>query len=90
MLEHLDFYELSVIEMFIHEGHSDFFIIIWVMSTGEMASQLGGLMAPVSNITLTSNDTFLLVASDDETLKVFSLCRGTELHLLSGHEGKVH
>lgn len=46
-------------------------------------------MAPVSNLALTSNDTFLLVTCDDETLKVFSLCRGNELHELRGHEGKV-
>jgi len=55
----------------------------------EMMRQIGGLMAPVISITVTSNDAFLLVASDDETLRVFSICTGAELHELRGHEGKV-
>lgn len=54
-----------------------------------MISKLGGMMAPVSNLALTANDTFLLVACADETLRVYSLCLAKELHELRGHEGKV-
>lgn len=53
-------------------------------------SRLGGLMAPVTCMSLTSNDAFLIVSCEDETVRVFSLCSGTELHELRGHESKAH
>lgn len=59
------------------------------MEKGVKVSEISGLMAPVRCIQLTSNDTFLMVACEDETLKVFSLCLGNEIHELRGHEGKV-
>ncbi len=56
---------------------------------GLLLSRLGGLMAPVTCMSLTSNDSFLMVACEDETLRVFSLCSGTELHELRGHDAKI-
>ncbi|KIH42569.1 WD domain, G-beta repeat protein [Ancylostoma duodenale] len=47
-------------------------------------------MAPVSCITITSNDAFVAVACEDETLRVFSTVSGQELHELMGHEGRVN
>lgn len=64
--------------------------MVWDLETGQPVSRMGGLMAPVTCMTITSNDAFLVVSCEDETLRVFSLCSGTELHELSGHEGKVH
>lgn len=36
-----------------------------------------------------SNDAFVIVACEDETLRVFGTVSGQELHELSGHDGKV-
>lgn len=36
-----------------------------------------------------SNDAFVVVACEDETLKVYGTVSGEELHELSGHDGKV-
>lgn len=47
------------------------------------------MMAPVTCLTLTSTDTFLLVSCADETLRVFSLCLARELHELRGHQANV-
>ena len=74
----------------IASGSGDFVVSVWNLETGALVSRMGGLMAPVTCMTLTSNDAFLIVSCEDETLRVFSLCSGTELHELSGHEGKVH
>uniref|UniRef100_A0A1I7SNG0 WD_REPEATS_REGION domain-containing protein n=2 Tax=Bursaphelenchus xylophilus TaxID=6326 RepID=A0A1I7SNG0_BURXY len=49
-----------------------------------------GLMAPVTCLTVTSNDAFLAVACEDETLRVFSTVSTQELHELSGHDSRVN
>lgn len=46
-------------------------------------------MAPVNKICLSSNDAFLLVSCEDETIRVFSLIACRELHFLQFQEGKV-
>ncbi|KHJ93393.1 WD domain, G-beta repeat protein [Oesophagostomum dentatum] len=63
---------------------------MWSLKTGRCISRMGGLMAPVSCITITSNDAFVAVACEDETLRVFSTVSGQELHELMGHEGRVN
>ncbi|VDN55782.1 unnamed protein product [Dracunculus medinensis] len=70
-------------------GSGDFVVIVWDLSTGDQAVRLGGLMAPVSCVTITSNDAFVIVACEDETLRVFGTVSGQELHELLGHEGKI-
>uniref|UniRef100_A0A915HPU3 Uncharacterized protein n=1 Tax=Romanomermis culicivorax TaxID=13658 RepID=A0A915HPU3_ROMCU len=67
----------------------DFVVIIWHVASGDVVYKLGGMMAPVSSLCLTSNDTFLVIACADETLRVFSLCLAKELHELRGHQGNI-
>ncbi|VDK46242.1 unnamed protein product, partial [Gongylonema pulchrum] len=74
---------------FLVTGSGEFVVMVWDLSTGELAVRLAGLMAPVSCITMTSNDAFVAVACEDETLRVFGTVSGQELHELSGHDGKV-
>lgn len=65
-------------------GAGDFEVKVWNLHTGQLASKMGGLMAPVTCMTLTTNDAFLIVSCEDETLRVFSLCSSVELHELHG------
>ncbi|RCN35689.1 hypothetical protein ANCCAN_18449 [Ancylostoma caninum] len=74
----------------VFSGSGDFIVQMWSLLTGRCISRMGGLMAPVSCITITSNDAFVAVACEDETLRVFSTVSGQELHELMGHEGRVN
>uniref|UniRef100_A0A914R988 Uncharacterized protein n=1 Tax=Parascaris equorum TaxID=6256 RepID=A0A914R988_PAREQ len=67
---------------FLVTGSGDFVVMIWNVASGELAVQFE------CNKTL-SNDAFVVVACEDETLRVFGTVSGQELHELSGHEGKV-
>ncbi|PIO72208.1 WD domain, G-beta repeat protein [Teladorsagia circumcincta] len=71
-------------------GSGDFIVQMWSLETGRCISRMGGLMAPVSCIAITSNDAFVIVACEDETLRVFSTVAAQELHELMGHEGRVN
>jgi WD40 repeat protein len=68
-----------------------------------MFAKFGGLMAPVTKMILTSNDAFLIISCEDETVKVFALVSGTLLNdlqgrildtltnsLYLGHDGKAY
>ncbi|VDM58488.1 unnamed protein product [Angiostrongylus costaricensis] len=82
--------QLTVNNEFLITGSGDFIVQMWSLETGCCISRMGGLMAPVSCISLTSNDAFVVVACEDETLRVFSTVAGHELHELIGHEGRVN
>ena len=57
---------------------------IWSMDSGALMTKMGNLMAPVTALSITSNDAFLAVCCEDETLRVFSVCSAQELHELQG------
>uniref|UniRef100_A0A158PBL4 WD_REPEATS_REGION domain-containing protein n=1 Tax=Angiostrongylus cantonensis TaxID=6313 RepID=A0A158PBL4_ANGCA len=82
--------QLTINNEFLITGSGDFVVQMWSIETGCCISRMGGLMAPVSCISLTSNDAFVVVACEDETLRVFSTVAGHELHELMGHEGRVN
>uniref|UniRef100_A0A1I7WRT2 WD_REPEATS_REGION domain-containing protein n=1 Tax=Heterorhabditis bacteriophora TaxID=37862 RepID=A0A1I7WRT2_HETBA len=72
----------------IHAGSGDFVVQMWCLKTGRCISRMGGLMAPVSCVAITTNDAFVAVSCEDETLRVFSTVSAQELHELIGHEGR--
>ncbi|VDM68959.1 unnamed protein product, partial [Strongylus vulgaris] len=82
--------QLTMNNEFLISGSGDFIVQMWSLKTGQCISRMGGLMAPVSCITITSNDAFVAVACEDETLRIFSTVSGQELHELMGHEGRVN
>ncbi|KAK6008948.1 WD domain, G-beta repeat protein, partial [Ostertagia ostertagi] len=82
--------QLTVNNEFLITGSGDFIVQMWSLETGRCISRMGGLMAPVSCIAITSNDAFVIVACEDETLRVFSTVAAQELHELMGHEGRVN
>jgi WD40 repeat protein len=71
-------------------GSGDFIVMVWDLNQKTLLLKLGGLMAPVTCLSITSNDTFLIVACEDETLRVFGLVSTQELHELSGHDSRVN
>lgn len=57
--------------------------MVWDILCGDIVVKMGGLMAPVTCLAITSNDAFLTVACEDETVRVFSMVSSQELHELT-------
>lgn len=66
-----------------YSGSGDFVVMVWDIQYGEIVVKMGGLMAPVTCLAITSNDAFLTVACEDETVRVFSMVSSQELHELT-------
>lgn len=79
-------------------GSGDFAVMVWDIENSIIILKMGGLMAPVTCLAITrfiiflksfidklffSNDAFLAVACEDETLRVFSIVSSQELHEFS-------
>lgn len=94
--------QLTSNDEYLITGSGDFVVHIWSITKGAVIGRLGGLMAPVACLCLTSfvilfvlilnlrNDSYITVGCEDETLRVYSTVSTTELHELMGHEGKVN
>jgi WD40 repeat protein len=45
--------------------------------------------SPIRHMTISSDDTFIIIACDDRSVQVKSLVTGSDIHLLEGHSSEV-
>ena len=45
--------------------------------------------SPITHMTISNNDTFIVVACDNKTVQVKSLVTGSDIHSLEGHSSEI-
>jgi len=64
-------------------------IILWRLENGTRHATLDGHRDEVNDLMFTSDNQYLISASDDTTLMIWSVCTGHRLHTFRGHTERV-